>query len=58
MDEHLKSLVNGSITVIREAKAMYKNPAILFAGGKDSTVMLHLVKEACFGNIDMPLSKI
>jgi sulfate adenylyltransferase subunit 2 len=35
-------LVDESITIIREVVAEFENPAMLFSGGKDSVVMLHL----------------
>jgi sulfate adenylyltransferase subunit 2 len=50
----LKDLENKSVYVLREAKAQFKNPAILCSFGKDSTVMLHLIKRA-FGEIPFPV---
>lgn len=35
-------LVDEAITIIRETAAEFENPALLFSGGKDSVVLLHL----------------
>lgn len=43
---HLKALENESIYIFREAAAQFENPAILFSGGKDSIVLLHLARKA------------
>lgn len=42
----LKTLENESITIIREATAECERPALLFSGGKDSAVVLHLASKA------------
>ncbi len=42
-----KKLEQKSIFVVREALKKFKNPAILYSTGKDSTAMLQLVKDAC-----------
>ena len=47
VDEYRKK----SIFVLREAKVRFKNPAILWSGGKDSTVILALCREAFFNRI-------
>jgi sulfate adenylyltransferase subunit 2 len=36
------ALIDESISIIREATAEFERPALLFSGGKDSVVMLHL----------------
>jgi phosphoadenylyl-sulfate reductase (thioredoxin) len=43
--------------VLKEAKALFKNPVILWAGGKDSTSTLHLAKHAFakLGKIPFPV---
>jgi len=46
-----KYLFNTSIYIIREARATYKNLGIMWAGGKDSTLMLYLAREAFLGII-------
>jgi len=47
----LKELEQKSIFIIREIKARFKNPAVLFSAGKDSTVMVHLMKKALYGDM-------
>jgi sulfate adenylyltransferase subunit 2 len=39
---HLRELEAESVFVIREVAAQFENPVLLFSGGKDSIVMLHL----------------
>ena len=55
MDKKLKDLENESIFVIREAYAKTKDLALLWSMGKDSTVLLHLVKKAFMGHCPVPL---
>ncbi|MFT6219956.1 MAG: sulfate adenylyltransferase subunit 2 [Rickettsiales bacterium] len=43
---HLKQLEAESIEIIWEVYKGFKNPAILYSIGKDSAVMLHLIKKA------------
>lgn len=43
---HLKSLEAEGMHVIREVAAEFENPVLLFSGGKDSIVMLHLAVKA------------
>ena len=45
---HLKELEAESIHIFREVVAEFKNPAMLYSVGKDSSVMLHLAKKAFF----------
>lgn len=42
---------NKSIYIIREVYKNFKNPAVLWSCGKDSTTLLWLCKKAFFGNI-------
>jgi sulfate adenylyltransferase subunit 2 len=42
----LRALEAESIHIIREVAAEFENPAMLFSGGKDSIVMLHLAQKA------------
>lgn len=44
--KHLKELEAESIYVMREVAAQFENPALLFSGGKDSIVMVHLAVKA------------
>jgi sulfate adenylyltransferase subunit 2 len=39
---HLDSLTDEAITIIREVATECENPVLLFSGGKDSAVLLHL----------------
>jgi sulfate adenylyltransferase subunit 2 len=43
---HLDALESESIHLIREVGAEFERPCLLFSGGKDSVVMLHLAKKA------------
>jgi sulfate adenylyltransferase subunit 2 len=56
--DHLTELENISIYILREAQANFKNLAMLWSMGKDSTVLLWLAKKAFFGHIPFPLVHI
>ena len=43
---HLEVLESEGIHVIREVAAEFERPVLLFSGGKDSAVMLHLARKA------------
>jgi sulfate adenylyltransferase subunit 2 len=43
---HLDALEAESIFIMREVVAEFERPALLFSGGKDSIVMLHLARKA------------
>jgi len=45
---HLEQLEAESIYIMREVLAEFKNPAMLYSVGKDSSVMLHLAQKAFY----------
>lgn len=47
-----------SIYIIREALELFRSPMLLWSMGKDSNVLLHLIRKACFGNIPFPVVNI
>lgn len=56
---YLKQLEAESIQIFREVAAQFEKPALLFSGGKDSIVMVHLAKRAFApGKIPFPLVHI
>ncbi len=54
-NEHLKELENEAIFIMREVAAQFEKKVILFSGGKDSIVLVHLAKKA-FWPARMPFS--
>src|SRR5512136_842168 len=54
-NEQLKELEDEAIFVIREVAAQFEKKVILFSGGKDSIVLVHLAKKA-FWPAKMPFS--
>lgn len=56
--EHLKELENISVHILREAYANFKNLAMLWSIGKDSTVLLWLARKAFLGHVPFPLVHI
>ena len=56
--EYLDKLENQSIYIIREAYAQFKNVAMLWSIGKDSTTLLWLIRKAFFGKIPFPVVHI
>ena len=50
----LDKLESQSIFIIREAYSQFKNVAMLWSIGKDSTCLLWLVRKAFFGKIPFP----
>ncbi len=45
-DSHLKYLEDEGIYIMREVAAQFERPVLLFSGGKDSIVMVHLALKA------------
>lgn len=56
---HLKALEAESIHIMREVAAEFDNPVMLYSVGKDSSVLLHLAREAFYpGKIPFPLMHV
>lgn len=53
--DNLSKLENESIYIIREAYSQFKNVAMLWSIGKDSTTLLWLVRKAFYGKIPFPV---
>jgi len=43
---HLRALEAEAIHIVREVAATFEHPVLLFSGGKDSAVMLHVARKA------------
>ena len=56
--DHLDTLEATSVYILREAYANFKNLGMLWSIGKDSTVLVWLVRKAFFGHIPFPLVHI
>src|SRR3989338_9051406 len=55
---HMDNLIQKTIFILREARAQFKNLAMLWSGGKDSTAMLALCREAFFNTVPFPVIHI
>jgi len=56
---HLKELEAEAIFVLREVAAQFERPVLLFSGGKDSIVLVHLAKKAFWpASLPFPLLHI
>jgi sulfate adenylyltransferase subunit 2 len=56
--DYLDKLESKSIHIIREAYSEFKNLGLLWSIGKDSTVILWLIRKAFFGHVPIPLIHI
>jgi len=54
MDAHLKALEAEAIAILREARARFARPVLLYSIGKDSSVLFHLARKA-FAPARLPL---
>ncbi|MBP6977019.1 MAG: sulfate adenylyltransferase subunit CysD [Bacteroidales bacterium] len=56
---HLRELESESVYVMREVAAQFERPCLLFSGGKDSIVLVHLARKAFYPSlIPFPLLHI
>jgi len=56
---HLRELESESIYVFREVAAQFERPCLLFSGGKDSIILVHLARKAFWpAKIPFPLLDI
>jgi sulfate adenylyltransferase subunit 2 len=56
---HLEQLESEAVFVMREVAAQFERPVLLFSGGKDSIVLVHLAKKAFHpGRLPFPLLHI
>jgi sulfate adenylyltransferase subunit 2 len=59
IEAHLRQLESESIFVMREVAAQFERPVLLFSGGKDSILMVHLARKAFWpGRVPFPLVHI
>src|SRR5512136_2432540 len=56
--DHLDELESKSIYIIREAYKQFRNIAMLWSIGKDSTTLLWLVRKAFYDQIPFPVMHI
>jgi sulfate adenylyltransferase subunit 2 len=59
MDAHLRALEAEAIAILREARARFARPVLLYSIGKDSSVLYHLARKAFApARLPMPLMHI
>ena len=59
INSHLKQLEDEGIYIMREVAAQFERPVLLFSGGKDSIVMVHLALKAFYpAKIPFPLMHV
>jgi len=58
IEQNLKELEEKSIYILRGANARFKNIAVLWSMGKDSTTVLYLIRKAFLGKVPFPLIHI
>ena len=51
----MKELVSKTEYILREARSRFRNPAVLWSTGKDSSCMLSLIRKAFFGKVPFPV---
>lgn len=56
--DHLEGLESQTIYIIREAYKQFKDIAVLWSIGKDSTTLVHLVRKSFFGKVPFPVVHI
>jgi sulfate adenylyltransferase subunit 2 len=56
--DHLSSIENRSIQILREAYHRFRNLALMWSIGKDSTTVLWLCRKAFFGELPFPVLHI
>ncbi len=57
--QHVRLLESESVFILREVAAQFERPVLLFSGGKDSILMVHLARKAFApGKIPFPLVHI
>jgi sulfate adenylyltransferase subunit 2 len=56
--DHLDQLESQSIYIIREAYKQFRDIALLWSIGKDSTTLVHLARKAFYGTIPFPVLHI
>ncbi len=51
----MKGMISRTEYILKEAKSRFRNPAVLWSTGKDSTAMLSLMKNTFFGKVPFPV---